>query len=94
MSDTFDHMGDAYRDIDRDYGEDIGNAPNPLFYHTCVTFIEIMAASLKAYKIRTKLGVFWIARSLCRNLDLKTKSVYIHKKSYLNQLRQLKSNNK
>lgn len=88
MSDMFDHMVEAYESMDTDEGGFFSET-NPLFYHTFITFIEILIETPKAYQLKTKLGTFWVAKSLCRCINLRDRTVYIHKKSYLQKMREI-----
>jgi hypothetical protein len=77
MSDTFDHMGDAYLDRDNRGYEDFPSkepfVKDPLFYHTKIKYDAIDNESPKAISI----DGLWIPKSLCREFDKKNQTVYV-----------------
>lgn len=94
MSDTFDHMTDAYESLDWDYGDSqeggyYGRASNfhydPLYYHTPVQYMGVVAETGKAilFDINDHTGDYkiWIPKSLIKGLDRKGKTMYVHSKS-------------
>lgn len=93
MSDIFNHMEDAFNDLFGSFengqriGEDSGTAPNPLCYHTEVSYNTIKHSTDKAYLLNMELcGSFvdvWFPKSICRNLNTSNKTVFIHTKTYL-----------
>ena len=93
MSDTFDHMCDAY-DQFVNMGEELGEDPDnrykpyntfgrisdPLYYHRKYNFLSIKIRTKDekgAYLMETAEGHFWVPKSLCRRLDEERGTVWI-----------------
>lgn len=95
MSDTFDHMTDAYESLDWNYGDSEEGGfygrrrstfyYDPLYYHTLMQFVDIIAETDKAilFDINDHNGDYkvWIPKSLIRSFDKENKTMYVHSKS-------------
>lgn len=73
MSDTFDHLCDAFESLI--LGDDYdGLDCNPLFYHRKFHGAKIAHKTEKAYLIKYLDGEFWVPKKLCK---FKDKAIYI-----------------
>lgn len=97
MSDIFNHLEDAFNNLFDSYEhgtgkrEDSGTAPNPLFYHIKIQYIDLLGETEKAYCFKLivarKKIELWIPKSICRKMDTKNKTVYVHTRTYFNILK-------
>ncbi|QDP52325.1 MAG: hypothetical protein Unbinned4162contig1001_25 [Prokaryotic dsDNA virus sp.] len=93
MSDTFDHMVDAYESLNYDGNcgvEGGGAPPDPLFYHVKIKFLRIKAETPKAYLFDVGTTDFWCPKSITKKLKVEPDgcgSVYAHHKTLIKLLR-------
>jgi hypothetical protein len=71
------YPSDGYPDEYPSFG---GGSKNRLFYHNKIEYLSIKHETEKAYLFEYREGLeIWVAKSLCRDLDVVNNTVYIHR---------------
>lgn len=87
MSDTFDHCLDAFEcRRTEDEGPSYSSASDPLFYHSKVEASKVEAYTEKCYKVTVQGKDLYIAKSLCRNVNMRHNTLYVHTRTLISIL--------
>ena len=96
MSDIFDHAMDAYESYysgsdnwyDKKHYPNCEFVPNPLHYHTKISFTELVAETDLARLITYLDKDIWVPKSIMKKFSLETNTVYVHTKTFLTIVKQ------
>lgn len=90
MSDCFNHALDAFDSLGQDHQDrqiyskgDYHFEYDPLFYHRKHK-VKLIHETKYAYKFKNSKGLFWVAKSLCRQFKPKKGTVFIWYRAVLN----------